>query len=146
MEDTQIEGVTLPASERGFLIGISLRGGHRRKIFNGARTDDRRFDAHSTYIRDFSDNYSADLYGSFDFLLVEMSARTLMRFGDETDAPAIGGLTCAARQHDPVLGHFGAALAAAADMQGELNERFAEQLGVTIGSHLAGKYGDLRRT
>ncbi|MBN3728597.1 AraC family transcriptional regulator [Burkholderia sp. Ac-20379] len=146
MDDTEIERVAMPASERGFLIGISLRGGHRRKIFSGMRTDDRRFDAHSIYIRDFSDNYSADLYGNFDFLLVEMSARALTQFGDETDAPAIDGLTCAARQHDPVLGHLGAALATAADMQGELNERFAEQLGVTIGSHLAGKYGNLRGT
>ncbi|MBI0330280.1 helix-turn-helix transcriptional regulator [Burkholderia plantarii] len=143
MDAPQLERVALPASDRGFLVGISLRAGHHRRIFRGTRAEDCRFDRHSIYIRDFSENYVADLYGNFDFLLLELSSRFLVRLGDEHDAPAIDGLLCAAEQADPVLGHLGAAIAAGIETPGELGARFVEQVGLAIGLHLAQRYGSL---
>ncbi len=144
MDAARLEHVATPASDRGFLVGISLVDGHRRKVIRGARSERRQFDRHSIYIRDFSDDYSADLHGDFDFLLVEMSPAVLAQLGEAHDARAIDGLNCEVREPDPVLGHLGAALAAAADTPGELGARFVEQMGGAIATHLVARYGNLR--
>ena len=73
MDDANLDRVAMPASDRGFLVGISLNNGHRRRIFNGRRVIAKEFDTDSIYIRDFSEDYQADLYGNFDFVLVELS-------------------------------------------------------------------------
>ncbi|WP_186141633.1 AraC family transcriptional regulator [Burkholderia gladioli] len=145
MDETQLHRVAMPACERGFLLGISLKPGHRRRIFRGARVEDRRFEQHSIYLRDFSDDYLADLHGQFDFLLVEVSPRYLACLAEEHEAPAIDGLSCAAGQQDPVLSHLGAAFAASLDTPNGPDALFAEQLSLAIGMHLARQYGSLRK-
>lgn len=146
MAEPELERIAMPASERGFLTGISLGNAHRRKIFRGARALDRHFDTDSIYIRDFSEDYQADMYGNFDFVLVELSRPFLDRLADEQDLPAISGLTCDPRQKDPVLGHLARALAANLDLAGDINTVFIEQVGLAIGSHVARQYGGFNAT
>lgn len=144
MDRPELERIAMPGSERGFLVGVSLRSGHRRKIFRGAQTIDRRFRDNSIYIRDFSESYRADLYGNFDFLLVELPHAFLNHLTDEHNVPAVQGLTCAVEQEDIVLGHLAGALAASLETCGPVNTLLIEQLGVAIGTHLASQYGNLR--
>ncbi|QBR02004.1 AraC family transcriptional regulator [Paraburkholderia pallida] len=144
MDQPELERIAMPACERGFLVGVSLNSGHRRKIFRGAQSIDRRFHDHSIYIRDFSEDYRADLYGNFDFLLVELPHTFLTRLADEHNVPAVRGLICRTEQEDAVLGHLAGALAASIEAPGSLDTLLIEQLGLAIGTHLARRYGDLR--
>jgi AraC family transcriptional regulator len=142
MRGEQFERIAMPACDRGFLIGASLNGGHRRTIFRGARQHEKRFQPNSIYIRDFSDDYRADLYGNFDFVLVELSRAYLDRIGDELGDKTIRGLTCSIDEQDPVLGHLAHAVADSLDAPGALNALFVEQMGLVIGLHLARRYGN----
>ncbi|PMS21751.1 AraC family transcriptional regulator [Trinickia dabaoshanensis] len=142
MDEEQLDRVEMPGCERGFLIGVSLNGGHRRRIFRGPHVEDRYFETHSIYVRDFSESYRADLYGRFDFILAEMPRAFLDRLADEHDLPRIAGLTGESNRRDPVLGHLAAALAANAEGPGKLDALFVEQMGLTIGIHLARQYGN----
>ncbi len=142
MPGEQFERIVMPACDRGFLVGVSLNGGHRRTLYRGARSTERSFRHHSLYIRDFSEHFHADLYGNFDFVLVEVSRAYLDRLGDEHGDARIGGLTCAADTNDPVLGHLAHAVADSLDMPGTLNTLFVEQMGLAIGTHLARRYGN----
>ncbi|WP_109479744.1 AraC family transcriptional regulator [Paraburkholderia sp. C35] len=144
MDEANLDRVTMPASERGFLVGVSLNSGHQRKIFNGSRTLVKRFEEDSIYIRDFSEDYRADLYGNFDFVLVELSRAFFARLGDEHGGTAIDGLICAAEQKDPVLGHLARAFDSNLALHGANGSLFVEQMGITIGTHLAQRYGNLR--
>ncbi|MBN3759662.1 AraC family transcriptional regulator [Burkholderia sp. Ac-20365] len=144
MDEAHLDRVAMPASDRGFLVGISLNSGHRRNIFNGGRTIAKRFESDSIYIRDFSEDYCADLYGNFDFVLVELSQAFIARLGDEHGGPGVDGLTCALEQKDPVLGHLARAMDGNLAHYGELGSLFAEQMGVIMGTHLAQRYGNLR--
>lgn len=146
MDKPELECIAMPGCERGFLVGVSLRSGHRRKIFRGAQTIDRRFRDNSIYIRDFSEHYRADLYGNFDFLLVELSHAFLNNLTDEHNVRPVHGLTCAVEQEDLVLGHHARALAASLDTSGAINTLLIEQIGVAIGTHLSRQYGNLRPT
>ncbi|WP_233887125.1 helix-turn-helix domain-containing protein [Paraburkholderia flagellata] len=146
MDKPELERIAMPGCERGFLVGVSLRSGHRRKIFRGAQTIDRRFRDNSIYIRDFSEDYRADLYGNFDFLLVELSRAFLNHLTDEHNVPPVQGLTCAVEQEDVVLGHLARALTASLETSGHVNALLIEQLGVAIGTHLSHQYGNLRAT
>lgn len=142
MAEPDLGRVAMPACERGFLTGVSLGNAHRRKIFRGARPFDRRFETDSIYIRDFSEEYQADMYGNFDFVLVELSRPFFDRLANEHDMPLISGLTCDAEQKDPVLGHLARALAANLEIAGSLNALFVEQIGLAMGSHVARQYGN----
>lgn len=144
MEEAQLDRIAMPACERGFLIGVSLAAGHRRKIFRGARAVDRRFEAGSIYIRDFSEDYRADLYGGFDFVLVELPRAFLMRLADEHGIADIAGLACAMHQKDRVLGRLAQALAPGLEAPGPLGKLFVEEIGLAIGTHLARQYGNAR--
>jgi AraC-like DNA-binding protein len=142
MDDARAERVSTEASDRGFLAGIALQGGHRRHLFRGARSEERRFDSSSIYLRDFSEPYSAELHGDFDFVLVELSPEFLTRLADEHDSPVIRGLTCSPRKKDPVLYHLASALAATTDASGPLNKLFVDHVGLCIGIHIARQYGN----
>ncbi|WP_321956784.1 helix-turn-helix domain-containing protein [Paraburkholderia bannensis] len=146
MDRPELERIAMPGCERGFLVGVSLRSGHRRKIFRGPQTIDRRFGDSSIYIRDFSEDYRADLYGNFDFLLVELSHGFLNHLSDEHNVPPVQGLTCAVEQEDVVLGHLARALTASLETTGPINTLLIEQLGVAIGTHLSRQYGNLQPT
>ncbi|KVE24261.1 AraC family transcriptional regulator [Burkholderia singularis] len=142
MRDEQFERIEMAASDRGFLIGVSLNGGHRRTIYGKAGKSERRFQHNSIYIRDFSRHFRADLYGKFDFVLVELSHRYLDDLGREHGGTEIGGLSCAPDVQDAVLGHLAHAVADRLDEPGALNTLFVEQMGLAIGTHLARRYGN----
>lgn len=142
MGGEHFERIVMPACDRGFLIGISLNSGHRRTIFRGTRQIERRFQHNSIYIRDFAEDFRADLYGNFDFVLVELSRPYLDRLGDEHDDTTIRGLTGALDEQDPVLGHLAHAIADSLDVSGALNALFIEQMGLAIGTHLTRRYGN----
>ncbi|MBP0588668.1 helix-turn-helix transcriptional regulator [Paraburkholderia sp. LEh10] len=144
MEDEHLDRVAMPACDRGFLVGVALNDGHRRNIFNGRRAIARQFETDSIYIRDFSEDYRADLYGNFDFVLVELSRAFFTRLGDELDGPAISGLACADEQKDPMLGHLARALAVHLGQPGASRSLFVEQMGIVIGTHVAQRYANLR--
>jgi AraC family transcriptional regulator len=144
IDHEHLDRVTMPASERGFLIGISLNGGHKRNIFRGKRTITKHFDADSIYIRDFSEDYHADLYGNFDFVLAELSPTFLRRLGDEAGGRDIAGLSCSLNQKDPVLGHLAHAMADSLEVSGPLGALFIEQMTLAMGTHLVRSYGSVR--
>jgi AraC-like DNA-binding protein len=144
MDEAHLDRVAMPACERGFLVGISMNAGHRRNVFNGERTVKKQFDADSIYIRDFSEDYRADLYGNFDFVLVELSPAFFTRLGDEEGGPGIDGLSCALAQKDPLLGHLARALDGHLEQPGAIGSLLVEQISIMIGAHVAQRYGNLR--
>ena len=125
--EAHVEHIDMPACDRGFLVGVSLAAGHRRTLYGRAGASERRFQHHSIYIRDFSRHFHADLYGNFDFVLVELPHAYLERVGPEHGGQAIGGLTCRPDVRDPVLGHLAHAVAGSLDAPGPLNALFIEQ-------------------
>ncbi|HEM7880837.1 AraC family transcriptional regulator [Burkholderia contaminans] len=144
MREAHVEHIDMPACDRGFLVGVSLAAGHRRTLYGRAGASERRFQHHSIYIRDFSRHFHADLYGNFDFVLVELPHAYLERVGPEHGGQAIGGLTCRPDVRDPVLGHLAHAVAGSLDAPGPLNALFIEQVGLAIGTHLVRRYGNAR--
>ncbi|RAR59284.1 AraC-like DNA-binding protein [Paraburkholderia unamae] len=143
MDRTEPVRVSTPASERGFLAGVSLGSGHRRRIFRGLDTDDRVFEPNSIYIRDLSEQYTADLCGGFHFVLFELSGRFLSRLADEHGSPVIHGLVCPSQCKDAALGNLARALTASAARDGALDKLFVEQLAFAAGIHIARHYGNL---
>ncbi|KAB0657108.1 helix-turn-helix domain-containing protein [Burkholderia territorii] len=144
MRDEHFEHIEMEGNNRGFLIGVSLNGGHRRTIYGGTgqSRSEWQFQHDSVYIRDFSRNFRADLYGKFDFLLVELSHAYLDGLGREHDGSGIGGLTCAPDVQDAALGHLAHAVADSLDESGALNALFVEQMGLAISTHVARRYGN----
>ena len=144
MREAHVERIEMPPCERGFLVGVSLNGGHRRTLYGRGAASERRFEHHSIYIRDFSRPFHADLYGNFDFVLVELPHAYLERVGPEHGGQPIGGLTCRPDVRDPVLGHLAHAVADSLDAPGPLNALFIEQIGLAMGTHLVRRYGNAR--
>lgn len=136
--------VATPASDRGVLIGVSLTTGHRRRIMSGSRSAMHDFEKDSVYIRNFEDDYRADLHGSFDFVLVEFSRMFIANTGYEQHGATLSGFSVQPGQEDVVFGHLAQVLALALDRQSEASPLFIEQLGVTIGTHLVDQYGGAR--
>ncbi|HEX7912397.1 MAG TPA: AraC family transcriptional regulator [Paraburkholderia sp.] len=134
--------VATPASDRGFLIGVSLTAGHRRQIFSGNRSASHDFEKDSVYIRNFTDDYRADLHGAFDFVLVELSRAFITNTCYERNGTAIDGFASLPGRKDPIFGHLAQVLALTLDSQNEASPLFVEQLGVTISTHLIDKYGN----
>lgn len=133
------------AEDRGFLIGVSLAGNHRRRILHarGATTYD--FCENGIYVRDFADDYRAELSGSFDFVLLEVPGHYLEKTGAQLSRTRVHGLMCPTARRDDVLGHLVRAMVPAFDHAGEaMSALFVEQLGVAIGTHLIQRYGDVR--
>jgi len=63
--ETALGRISLDASDRGFLIGLSRTSGHQRRIFNGPRATNYVLDENSVYVRNFDEDYRADVDGSF---------------------------------------------------------------------------------
>ncbi|WER47521.1 AraC family transcriptional regulator [Cupriavidus sp. WKF15] len=139
----ELRQVVTPASERGFLAGVSLTGGHRRRIFQPNHADTYAFDVGSVYLRNFQDDYKADLSGTFDFVLIELSPAFIERTAMELGRPASLALRNAAAQHDPVLAHLAQALLPALSRPGGASRLFVDQLGHAIGTHLVEQYGGI---
>ncbi|WP_144113921.1 helix-turn-helix domain-containing protein [Paraburkholderia sp. BCC1886] len=133
--------VVMPASDRGFLIGVSLTAGHRRRIVSGSRSALHDFEKDSVYIRNFDEDYRADLHGSFDFVLVEFSRAFIVNTGYERNGSSINGFSTRPGHKDAIFGHLAQVLALTLDRQSEASPLFIEQIGVTIGTHLVDRYG-----
>lgn len=135
------ERVITPGSNKGYLIGLSAIDGHRRRIFHEHHSTVHDFDANSVYLRNFSDDYSADLRGSFDFLLLQISEDELARMADEADLKHVGALEQTVQRKDPVLGGLLGALFCSMEGEGERSALFVDQISMAIGIHLVQRYG-----
>ena len=137
--------VVTPATDRGFLVGLSLGSGHQRRIFHEHHATSHDFGVDAVYVRNFADSYRADMVGAFDFLLLEISRSALHKLlGDE--GGRIEGLLCKAGTSDPVLGHLLRALMPALTRPAEASALFVDQLAGAIGTHLFDRYGGARST
>jgi AraC family transcriptional regulator len=139
--------VETPATNRGFLVGVSMQSGHRRRILQERHASSHDFDAQSIYVRNFADHYRADLKGPFDFVLMELSLGFFEQTVDELDVPGnqirprIRTLEHVAGVKDPVLSALAAALAPALEHPKSASALFVDQMGMVIGTHLIETYG-----
>ncbi|TPM24820.1 AraC family transcriptional regulator [Mesorhizobium sp. B2-3-5] len=136
-----IARVETPATNRGFLIGLSATGGHRRSILTGKTATVHHFGENSVYIRDFTEPYKADLRGSFDFILLEVGNAALMRMSDRDGVSNDADLSRGVHEADRVLAGLLGALFSQGWQPNERSALFVDQLSVAIGVHLLQKYG-----
>lgn len=141
--DGNMSAVNMPASDRGVLIGVALRSGHSRRIFSGHRWVSHEFEKDSIYIRDFTDDYRAELRRGFDFVLLELSRTFMTNACYERSGSSTPHVSTLAGRKDPILGHLAQILSLALERQHEASPLFLEQLGVTIGTHLIDRYGNV---
>lgn len=141
VESEHTSPVSTPASDRGFLVGISMSDGHRRSIFEGRKAAHHEFSKDAVYVRDFSENYRAELHGPFDFLLFELSSTVIERVSDSLRGGRVSGLKTVVGQRDSVLAHLAQALAPALARPREASMLFVDQLGSAIGTYLLQCYG-----
>ena len=140
-DNAQFGNVETPASDRGFLVGVAMQGGHRRRILQGNHASTHDFDTGSIYIRDFHDDYRADLQGGFDFVLIELSRAFIERVNDEKGGTRISSLAPRAGTGDPVLAHLSQVLGGVLEQPAQSSPLFVEHLGLAIGTHLLEHYG-----
>ncbi|HEV7321467.1 MAG TPA: AraC family transcriptional regulator [Ensifer sp.] len=136
--------VATPANGRGYLIGLSLSGGHRRRVFQEHHCAVQEFEQNAIYVRNFGDDYKADLSGTFDFALLEIGAGALDRIADAGDLAGVSELRPLAGSPDPVLGGLLGALFASVDGSMDRSALFVDQLSVAIGVHVVRQYGNGR--
>lgn len=136
--------VSTPASDRGFLVGISLCTGHRRRIFHAHRATTHDFENSSIYIRNFGEDYKADFYGQFDFILLDISRAFIERTSGELGRSRIRGLRGAAGERDHVLAHLAQAAVPALSRPENASRLYVDQLGFAIGTYLVEHYGNAR--
>ena len=143
--DSDTNPVVMDGSDRGVLIGVSLKAGHRRRIYSQHRWATHEFDRDSVYVRNFADDYRAELLGGFDFVLIELSRAFVSDTCHERGGSGLAHIATVAGRKDPVLGHLAQVLAltlgAQNSAQNSASPLFIEQIGVTIGTHLFDRYG-----
>jgi AraC family transcriptional regulator len=135
------EQVVTPATSRGYLLGLSALKGHRRRIFHEHHSSVHDFEENSVYLRSFSEDYRADLRGSFDFMLIEVGDAALAAMLEEADLKPVSTLECVVQRPDPVLGGLLGALFSSVDGEIHKSALFVDQISVAIGIHLAQHYG-----
>lgn len=128
----------------GFLVGVSMRPNHRRQVVRHRHVEAREFGVNDVYVRPLGDDYRADLTGSFDFILAQVTSSGLARVADETDAVRVSELAAVASGRDDVLGGLFGSLFASIGHQRERSALFVDQLSVAVGIHLLGRYGNGR--
>ncbi len=133
--------VETPASDRGFLVGVAMQGGHRRRILQGQHATAHDFDIGSVYIRDFNDDYRADLTGGFDFVLIELPRAFIERVNDEKGGSRVSSLLPRTGKGDPGLANLSQVLTTVLAQPAPANSLFVEHLSLTIGAHLLAHYG-----
>ncbi len=139
--DQALGQVVTPATDRGHLVGISRRAGHRRRIFHEHHAVSHEFEESSIYVRNFADSYRADLQGAFDFLLLEIAPACLDRTFDEEGGRRVDGLVRTTGRKDPALAHLVSALLPALDRPAEASRLFVDQLATAILTYLVVHYG-----
>ncbi len=138
----ELGNVTTRASHDGFLLGVSLEGGHSRRIFHEHHSTYHHFERDSFYLRDLSIDYRADMHGAFDFLLLEISNEFLSKLAEEHGGGRQPQLNSAAGASDPVLADIMRAVRPALAKTCEASTVFLDQLGVAIGTHLIEHHSD----
>lgn len=133
--------VATPATARGYLVGVSLQAGHRRRIFHEGRARSHDFDAGSVYVRDFADDYRADLDTPFDFVLMELPRHAFERAAAERPGARLRSLACVTGMADPLLLHLAQALSTALHRPQEASPLFLDQMGEVMTTHLLDRYG-----
>ncbi|MTH79148.1 helix-turn-helix domain-containing protein [Paracoccus aestuariivivens] len=127
--------VDTAAQDRGLLVGLSLTDGHQRAGGLPGRTKTHLFDCGDIYIRDFDSAYSADMDGTFDFFLIELSPDFLRNTETLVERPA-KDLDRVQAQEDQVLRHLASAMLPALAKPDAADALFVEQLSIAIGAHL----------
>lgn len=136
-----VSEVFLPANNRGFLIGVSMTPDHRRSIYRGSARADHDFAPGSLYLRNLGEDYHAEIHGSFDFVLVELSPMHVRLVAEEAGVRMFGGLTEHAAYDDPVLSNLVRALAPSLEQPDMAHGLFIDQLSMAIATHLVHRYG-----
>lgn len=139
-DGAELSRVETGPSDRGVLVGLSLTGGHRRRIFTGTRSVSYDFAADSCYIRPFADDYRADIETGFEFLLLEVSQAALHHTCAENGVPLADGLSPTQAGTDPVLAHLGRAVLPALARPAIASSLFVEQVVCAMQTHLVSRY------
>ncbi|PTW55697.1 AraC-like DNA-binding protein [Breoghania corrubedonensis] len=134
--------VVSPASNRGFLIGVSGSGGHKRTVFDGKRRTEQHYCANTVYTRSFCEDYKADFSGAFDFSLLEMPDQGLARAAELTGFSTGGSLRIGLKDNDPVVASLMKALFCAHEEGKKSNALFVDQIATAISIHLLQYYSD----
>ncbi|AYG64646.1 MULTISPECIES: AraC family transcriptional regulator [unclassified Rhizobium] len=135
--------VTTPAGADGYLVGLSVQRGHRRQIFDGQRSTVHDFGEGHIYVRDLRESYKADLSGSFDFILAEISGSDLEEIAAESDLGDVSALAITTARPDALLAGLLRTLLGCGARQ-QSNRLFVDQISTAIGVHLAHAYGNGR--
>ena len=137
----QLDQVTTSASDRGFLIGVSIAGGHTRHIFHKHHATTHDFAENTIYIRDLSENYKADLVNPFDFHLFEISLASIVKFADDAELTGVAALTAETASKDIVLANLARAMIPALERPEQASALFVEQMTTAVGTYLVQRYG-----
>jgi len=124
------------ASSNDHLIGVSLSDNHYRTISHPSHTETHRFNAGDIYLRTLDSDYSAELTGSFDFLLIEVNAHALAQMSHDTGMENVSGLRRSIATADPVLGGLAAVISLNTS-----NELLIESTSLAIANHICTTYG-----
>ncbi len=135
--------VATPGNSDLYLIGMSLQDGHKRRIFESARSTEYDFRRNSVYVRDMSDPYEAELNGSFDFTLIEIAKTDIDDIFDGAEAGRANELMPAIAKPDALLGAMLVALFSGKG-SARSNRLFIDHMTAAIGVHIAETYGQSR--
>lgn len=137
--------ISMGAEDRGYLLGVSLRAGHVRHIYQQHHFIVCEFVENSFYLRNLADRYLADFTGAFDFLLLEMSPLFLKRLAEEEGGQNVVDLRCSAGEMDLALSHMLRAVAPALDGSFDASTLFLDQLAIAIGMRLIERHSSAPR-
>lgn len=138
---SQLDQVSTSGSDQGFLVGVSLRAGHQRRIFQEHHATSHDFFENTFYIRNLADDYKADLCTPFDFMLFQISPSSLAKIADDADVGGVNMLLPATAGKDIVLTNLARALMPALQRPEEANALFVDQMTTAIGTYLVQRYG-----
>nr|WP_244618877.1 helix-turn-helix domain-containing protein [Rhizobium sp. 18065] len=141
-QEALLQQVATPASDRGFVVGVSTLPGHTRRIFHEYHATTHVFENDAVYIRRLGDDYKAELETPFDFVLLEISPNSLALIAEEADLSMVSALNTVTAQADPVLASLARALVPALQHPEKASALFIDQLATAIGTHVVQKYGD----
>lgn len=134
--------VLMPANNKGYLIGITLEGGHSRRIFNEHHSTAYDFESDSVYVRTMSEDYKADLQGAFNFVLLEVSTEALKEIADESHTTRTTELKSVFATPDATLAGLSRALFSASLEGRTPSTLFVDQLSLAMGAHIVQAYGN----
>lgn len=127
-------------SDRGFLVGLSVTDGHVRTMLNRGHVLSHHFGNGAIYVRDLSEDYSADLRGAFDFMLFEIPSSSMTHFVEDRGAASIS-LSPTVGSQDALLANLGRAMLPLLADPSRASPMFVELMTLAVGTHLVQQYG-----